>query len=100
TELQHAIVDAYYKDPSGSLTSALRRLLQDVNESVYAENDRSMPSDRSYASIGCAVFRDDDIYVAIVGSVLCFGVAGTAFERLGRSRNDDGDRAVDRIGQV
>lgn len=99
-QLRKGVVDAFYKDPSGSLTSSLVRAIRRVNEDLYSENERSIRSDRCYATLCCLVLRGDDAYFALVGRAVCYLVHSSASERLGRGDPQPGERPVDLLGQV
>ena len=98
SDIRREVVHAFYADPSGSFTSTLRRVLQQLNESVYVENEKAIRGDRTYASIACAIVRGDDTYLALVGPAICFGIGRSACERLGRCDPQASDRSVARIG--
>src|SRR5579884_3801960 len=73
--------DAFYRDPSGSLTSALVRAIQQANEELYDENERSIRSDRQYATICCMVIRGNDAFFAMAGRGLAYIIKPERGER-------------------
>ncbi len=97
--LRKQLADAFYKDPSGSLTSSLVRAIRRVNDELFAENDRTIRTDRRYATVVCAVRRGDDVYFALVGRALAFLVRPEGCERFGRGDPRPGERPVDLLGQ-
>jgi hypothetical protein len=98
--LRKALTEAFYRDATGSLTSTLRRVIQGLNDQIYHENERSIRTERCYATIVCAAVRDDDVFLAAVGRALCYVVRPHACERLGRGDPHSGERPVDLLGQV
>ncbi|HVC32359.1 MAG TPA: hypothetical protein VNL16_02495 [Chloroflexota bacterium] len=98
--LGSAVADNFYRDPSGSLTSALVRSIQRVNLELHAENERSIRSERHYATLCCAVFRDDDAYFALAGRGLGYLIRSDHGERFGRGDARPGDRSVELLGQA
>jgi hypothetical protein len=98
--LRQRMVDSFYRHPATSLTSALVRSLQQINEDLYAENENSIRAERTHATLACAVLRDGEVYFAIVGRALAFLVSEDGVERLGRGDPRPGDRPVDLLGQV
>jgi hypothetical protein len=98
--LQEAVADYFYRDPSGSLTSALVRAIQTVNEDLFAENEESIDTDQRYATLCCAVFRGDDVYFALAGRGLGYLIRTDRGERFGRGDVRHGERSADLLGQA
>jgi hypothetical protein len=91
---------SYYGDRSGSLTSALRRAIQKVNEEVHAANRSTIASERLTAQVACAVLRDDDLYLALVGDVAVYVGREQGIERVGRNEVPVGSRRRPQLGDV
>ncbi|HVB96259.1 MAG TPA: hypothetical protein VNG11_00870, partial [Chloroflexota bacterium] len=98
--LRKQIADAFYRDPSGSLTSSLVRAIQRANEGLFVENERAIRTDRQHATVVCVVLRGDDAYFALVGRAVAFLVRSDRCERFGRGDPRPGERPVDLLGQL
>lgn len=99
-QIRADVGDSFYRDPSGSLTSALVRAIQRVNQDLFAENERSIRSDRQYATLCCAVFRDGEAYFALAGRGLGYLIRIDRGERFGRGDPRPGQRPIDLVGQA
>ncbi len=97
---RQALIDAYYRDPSGSVTSALRRAIEQVNDELFRENERSIRPERHYATLACSVVRGDDLFLALVGRAVGYVAQNERCERLGRGDPRPGERPIDLLGQV
>lgn len=69
-----------YFATSGSVTSALRQAVAAANTRVLEVN--RLRSDPLVVGLVCAVLRDRDIYIAVVGEARCFLVQAGSAERL------------------
>ncbi len=69
-----------YFSTSGSLTSALREAVNTVNESVRAMNQREQTPVR--VGLACAILREQELILAVVGPARCFATHNGAVERL------------------
>ena len=98
--LRQATADAFYRDPSGSLTSALVRAIRQASDDLYGENQRSIRSDRHYATLCCAVFRDSDAFFAMAGAGLGYLISSDHGERFGWDDPSGSGRTVELVGQV
>ncbi len=98
-EVRDAVADYFYGDASGSLTSALVRAIQTVNQELFEENERSIRAERHYATVCCVVLRGDDVYFALAGRGLSYLIRSDAGERFGRGDLRPGERPVSLIGQ-
>ena len=96
--LRGDVADHFYRDSSGSLTSALVRAVQKVNQDLFAENERSISSEREYATICCAVFRDGEAYFALAGRGLGYLIRTDHGERFGRGALRPGQRPPELVG--
>ncbi|MGH2461811.1 MAG: hypothetical protein ACRDIY_23395, partial [Chloroflexota bacterium] len=97
--LREDVARLFFRDPSGSLTSALVRAIQVVNQELFAENERSLRPEREFATICCAVFRDGDAYFALAGRGLGYLVRADRGERFGRGAPRPGEPPPSLIGQ-
>ncbi|HEX5414490.1 MAG TPA: hypothetical protein VFZ25_02415, partial [Chloroflexota bacterium] len=93
-QIRQSLVTTFYHD-AGSVTSSLLRAIRRVNESLYEENERSIRSERRYATIIAAVARDTDLYFAIVGPARAYLVDGGPTERVGA----DDEEPPRRVGE-
>jgi len=95
-EIRDTLADTFYHD-SGSVTSSLLRAIRQINETLYEENERSIRSERQYATVVAAVVRDSDMYFAVVGSGRAYLIDEGSTERIGSS---DDDEPAQRLGEA
>jgi hypothetical protein len=69
--LLETVRDAYYAW-QGSITAGLQQAIHEVNDSLFAENRNSLPSEQRTAGVSCAVLRDDDLFLAQAGPASVF----------------------------
>jgi hypothetical protein len=100
SKLRDEFVGHFYRESSGSITSTLRRAMQQLNEHLLAENRRSVRAERCYATIACAVVRAEDVYVAVAGRALVYVVGPSGWERFGRGDPKVGEPPVHLLGQA
>ncbi len=98
--LRQSFAEFFYASTSRSITSTLQHAVQHLNDKLASENRQSVRKERIYATLACAVIRDDDIYIALAGRAICFVVGPGGLERFGRGDPQPGDRPVDLLGQV
>ncbi|MBN1122191.1 MAG: hypothetical protein JXJ17_14030 [Anaerolineae bacterium] len=88
--LVEEMTSTYFK-ASGSVTSALRTAIQAVNESVRRMN--SSRGEPLAVGLSCAIMREQEVYLAVVGAARCFLAREGFIERLPDDEDMD-ERAV------
>ncbi len=78
-ELTRQISGTYFS-ASGSVTSALRQAIGVANHALYATNRGSASS--LTVGLSCAILREQEVYVAVVGQARCFLMREGFVERL------------------
>ncbi len=78
-EAVHGVAEAYFKT-GGSVTSALRDALADLNATLKHEN-QNRPSPLE-VGLACAILREQELYIAVVGPARCFLAREDFVERL------------------
>ena len=73
------IADSYYQT-GGSVTSALRQAISEVNASILKQNNKLETPIR--IGLACVIFRETDLYIALVGTSRCLLIAEGQVERL------------------
>lgn len=94
-QIRQSLSATFYQDV-GSVTSSLLRAIRRVNESLFEENERSIRSERRYATIVAAVVRDTDLYFAIVGPARAYLIDDGPTERVGA----DDEEPPQRVGEA
>lgn len=99
---ERRLAETFFRHPSTSLTSALLRAIQELNESIFEENEEgssgAFGADGSRASLGCVVIRNDEAFFALVGRTVAYLAGPDDCDRLGRGETRPGERPLDPLG--
>ena len=80
--LIETIEDEYFKGPSRSVTTALKRAIAVANERLRVENSKVPPDKQLRVGLSCAAMREGDIYIAQVAPANAFILHGGVVKRV------------------
>lgn len=80
--LIETIEDEYFKGPSRSVTTALKRAIAAANERLRVENSKAPPDKQLRVGLSCAAMREGDVYIAQVAPANAFILHGGVVKRV------------------